>query len=293
MATDKEQDKTPWGWMFAGGTLAISGLLGFGYWMSKKSKNKGDTQTPPIVNASIIPSTKTVSRNDHFPLKKTSFGNRVSVLQQALVDAYGSSILPKWGVDKDWGSETDAALIKKGYPTNMDASTYNDVLERLAKVKASSIDHRNIGMKLRSATIANDFGSVKLELSKMNSTNDYSQVSNVYKTMLINGVRKTLVNGLLDQFKQSTERSHIQNEFLRMGLRESNGTWSLSGLGSVSGRKIKTKHTSNVWDDQGTGIAIPKGTVLGKELQTRNGVTMFEGSLGNTLYVHTSAVRYV
>lgn len=50
------------------------------------------------------------SRNDNFPLKKGSYGNNVRRLQTALLKL-NSSALPKYGVDGDFGNETEAALM--------------------------------------------------------------------------------------------------------------------------------------------------------------------------------------
>ena len=49
------------------------------------------------------------SRNDSFPLKKGSYGNNVRRLQTAL-KKINPAALPKYGVDGDFGSETEAAL---------------------------------------------------------------------------------------------------------------------------------------------------------------------------------------
>jgi len=50
------------------------------------------------------------SRNDKFPLKKGSYGNNVRRLQTALLKN-NPSALPKYGVDGDFGNETEAALM--------------------------------------------------------------------------------------------------------------------------------------------------------------------------------------
>ena len=50
------------------------------------------------------------SRNDKFPLKKGSNGNNVRRLQTALLKL-NPSALPKYGVDGDFGNETEAALM--------------------------------------------------------------------------------------------------------------------------------------------------------------------------------------
>lgn len=45
-----------------------------------------------------------------FPLKKGSKNECVRELQQAMMNRYGITILPKYGADGDWGSETDGAV---------------------------------------------------------------------------------------------------------------------------------------------------------------------------------------
>jgi hypothetical protein len=50
------------------------------------------------------------TRNDDFPLKKGSRGNNVKRLQDALLKLNPNS-LPKYGVDGDFGNETEAALM--------------------------------------------------------------------------------------------------------------------------------------------------------------------------------------
>lgn len=52
------------------------------------------------------------SRNDNFPLKKGSYGNNVRRLQTALLKL-NPSALPKYGVDGDFGTETETALINQ------------------------------------------------------------------------------------------------------------------------------------------------------------------------------------
>lgn len=51
-----------------------------------------------------------LSRNDNFPLKKGSYGNNVRRLQTALLKN-NPSALPKYGVDGDFGNETEAELM--------------------------------------------------------------------------------------------------------------------------------------------------------------------------------------
>jgi hypothetical protein len=59
-----------------------------------------------------------------FPIRKGSKGKLVKVIQLALIKKYGADLLPKYGADGQWGKETTDALIAKGYPTEIDKSTF-------------------------------------------------------------------------------------------------------------------------------------------------------------------------
>jgi len=49
-----------------------------------------------------------------------SKGENVRKLQQLLIDTFGAAILPKYGADGQYGNETRAALVSKGFPTTID-----------------------------------------------------------------------------------------------------------------------------------------------------------------------------
>ncbi len=63
-----------------------------------------------------------------FPLQKGSRGAAVKVLQQALMQRYGNDILPKFGADADFDSETEIALKSKGHPTVLNESEYKSLI---------------------------------------------------------------------------------------------------------------------------------------------------------------------
>lgn len=76
------------------------------------------------------------SRNDNFPLKKGSKGNNVTRLQNALIKLNPSS-LPKYGVDGDFGNETEAALQLQTGKTTCSSSELT-TLELLAAKKTGT-----------------------------------------------------------------------------------------------------------------------------------------------------------
>lgn len=76
------------------------------------------TKKPKVVTPAPAPDpifsggggTPSPSSNDSFPLKKGSKGYNVTRLQTAL-KKLNASALPRYGVDGDFGSETEAALM--------------------------------------------------------------------------------------------------------------------------------------------------------------------------------------
>lgn len=66
-----------------------------------KKKQTGDTPT----------STSTTANSGVFPLKMGSKGKEVEQLQTYLIKQYGAKF-PQFGVDGDWGAETDTNVQK-------------------------------------------------------------------------------------------------------------------------------------------------------------------------------------
>ncbi len=64
----------------------------------------------------------------------------------------------------------------------------------------------------------------------MQSVDDYTSANEVFKQNRINGVRQTIVNGLLNIFTNDTQKQQIKFEFLRIGLQFDGNKWSLSGF---------------------------------------------------------------
>ena len=99
----------------------VASFLGWNYWKKKKVNQEEDTTSfteSPSVNTAPV-------KNDSFPLKRGSKGNKVTQLQNALVKKFGASILPKYGVDGMFGKEVEAALVRAKLPTSINETTYN------------------------------------------------------------------------------------------------------------------------------------------------------------------------
>jgi hypothetical protein len=103
----------------------VAGFLGWNYWKNKKKANQEEDTTSftDSTSANTAP-----ARNDDFPLKRGSKGNRVTQLQNALVKKYGASILPKYGVDGMFGKEVEAALVRAKMPASINETNYTKLV---------------------------------------------------------------------------------------------------------------------------------------------------------------------
>jgi peptidoglycan hydrolase-like protein with peptidoglycan-binding domain len=292
------------------GAAGILGYFGWKYLKKKRQSGKTDDIDAVLKNMSktyettdliaraprprpVTTSTKTSSNSSkepsnisivsEFPLKKGSKGTSVKILQQALLAKYGKAILPKYGADGDFGSETESALKKVGYPTTIDQSTFN-VITQIVK-----IDPVALGKQLYSATVAKNYSVALSILKKFQSTADYATANDVYKEGNINGVRQTIVNGLLNTFSSDAQKQAIKFEFLRMGLQFDGSKWSLSGF---DGMAIVTVEPATVWVNAKQGVKVPSRMVLGNEVSRRLDYTLFENN-GKYFLVDTRSVQYL
>lgn len=233
MKNEKNKNKKV---LFIGLGIAAAGFLSYlGYNRYKRSKMEEAQSAEKVsYNPSVqLPQSSSVKSTHkliapagsavEFPLTKGSKGELVKVLQQALIDRYGKSILPKAGADGQFGSEMIAALKKIGLPESISESTFNVI------TKGNAIDPMKVAEILYRSAVTKNFSQTLFTLKGMKSTNDYQTVSEAFQNYRIGGVRKTLVNGLLDSFTDPKQKEQIKLEFVRMGLKYNGSTWSLSG----------------------------------------------------------------
>lgn len=288
------------------GAAGILGYFGWQYLKKKKeAKNGGDldevikttnTTTPAYQSDSVYTKPQTSSSpkstysipkpatdKNSFPLKKGSKGNNVQLLQEALIAKYGKSILPKYGADGDFGAETVNALKKAGLPAAINESTFNVLTQGM------KADNSSIGKDLYNAAVTKNYNKAISLLKQIQSTDDYSVANEVFKTNRINGVRQTIVNGLLNTFTSETQKQQIKFEFLRMGLQFDGNKWSLSGF---DGKPIVTAEPTTVWVNAVEGVKVPAKMVLGNEVTRRLDYTLFENN-GKYFLVNTKSVTYL
>jgi hypothetical protein len=277
---------------------AIAGFFGWNYFAKKKLSISSDevpqsnpdaapANYAPAYSPAYSPPSTTIKRTDDFPLKKGSRGERVKRIQELMLSKYGKTILPKYGADGDFGSEMQAALTKLGFKTEIDESTYNVI------TSASAPDYSTLANRLYTAAVQKTFVAALDSLKKVRNVQDYSAVSEVFKTYRFPDtlVRKTLVTGMLDTFKTSTQSDAIRKEFLRMGLKYDGSKWALSGLVKTT---IITTHTAEVFDPQkNSKVTVPAKMVLGYFIKESQGWVMFSTmDRGRKLIVESNKVKF-
>ena len=303
-AGKKQQQKKIIVASFAVGAAGILGYFGWQYLKKKKEAGnvanidqilKPSNILPPYNAAAIIPtaknkttrkasySTASLSEGSGFPLKKGSKGDKVQLLQEALIAKYGKTALPRYGADGDFGSETINALKKAGLPTTITESTFNVLTQGLRGDKST------LGKDLYHAATERNFSKVLSLLKTMSSAEDYATANEVFKTYRLNGVRQTIVNGLLSSFTKTDQKEKIKFEFLRIGLQFDGNKWSLSGL---DGRPIVTTEAATIWVTATQKVNVPARMVLGNEVSRRLDYTLFENK-GKYFLVPTRSVQYL
>ena len=277
--------------------VAATGLLsyfGWDYYQKRKKKKEdeasdsdtsSDTPLLPPQKTTFTPKyfTQPQTRTDDFPLKKGSKGAKVKAVQDSLIAKYGKDTFPRYGADGDFGSEMVAALKKYNLPESIDESTYNVL------VSSPSLDSSALAKSLYKDAVNKNLSGVIASLKKMRTKDDYTAVSNEFKTYTLRGVSQTLVNGILGSFSDETQKQQIRLEFSRMGLKYDGTKWSLSGL---DGFKLMTKEATTVWRTPNEGAKVPANMILGTEIATNNGFTLFENN-GKKFIVKTATIKYL
>jgi hypothetical protein len=228
---------------------------------------------------------KTTTTLSSFPLKKGSRNELVKSLQLALIAKYGAGILPKYGADGDFGSETVTALAKAGLPATIDESTYYVIVQG----SSSAVDKSALAGKFLTAAEYADFKTVLSLLKQMRTKEDYKQVNEIFIQYRLRGVRQTLVNGLLGSFTNENQKQQIRYEFIRMGLKYNGSQWSLDGF---DGRPIVTTEATNVWISATENVGVQASVVLGAEVTRKLDYTLFENN-GRYFLVATKSIKYL
>jgi len=234
------------------------------------------------------------STSSGFPLKKGSRGTLVTNLQNALIKKYGASILPRYGADGSFGSETVNALLSKGLPAKITSELFSKLVIGSGgnSYSTSTSSSFSISKALHAAIIKNSLSSALQALKNIKDVAGYTAVNTVFKKTRVDLVRKTLVTALLSRFNSSSKKKEINAELYRIGLKYDGSQWALSGTYGISIDQLITIEPTHIWDDDGRKINVPTATILGEYLDANNGVTEFETLDRRRLYVKTTAISY-
>jgi hypothetical protein len=252
--------------------------------ISEQAVESDTTSSANVIPVSPKNESGTTNAGTGFPLKKGSKGELVRTLQQTLINQFGASILPKYGADGHFGSELIAALKSKSLPERIDESQYKVLTQP---------DYSTTANSLFSATQSKNFSAAISALKGVRNTEDYKQVSEKFKAKYLNGVRTTLVTGLLQTFTDASQKQKLNLEFSRIGLEYDGNKWSIpTGVSGINRRQIKSVTDTNVWQNANYLLKVKKGTVLGMENFSKNGFTCFSTPDGFRLFVLTKDVCY-
>lgn len=274
--------------------LSFAGYVGYRYWKSKLNNTSGNTSS----TTSSTPSNTLIKRSwtdDSFPLSFNSITNtgssgpKVLQLQQKLNQKHNAKLV----TDGKMGPLTKQALVSNGYPSSVDLNTFNSLVDGEATIV---FDPKKIAAEIWRASNTGNFNVVLTQLRLIKDVNDYQSISTIFKgyrdpTDLFHS--HTLVTHLLDFAFKSNQpiKDQLYIEFQRMGLKETNGKWSLSGFGKL--KRIITLKNTYVKDKAGNLSQVKKNTKLGIELFTSKGLTWFKAIDGTIAAVPSRNVKYL
>lgn len=271
--------------------VAATGLLGyFGWNYYQKHKNNNNSDAVDFDSeikdnnfpAPAYKPTSIQTDSNEFPIQNGSKGEKVKAIQQALINKYGSTILPKYGADGSWGNEMDTALQKVHLPMLINESTYNLL------VKGTSPNSDSLAQTLVNAAISRNFNQVMASLKQLRNTDDYAKISSQFKLSRVKGVHQTLVNGLISAFSSEDQKQQIRMEFLRMGLKYDGNKWALNG---IEKKLLITTIPTWVYVSKNQRVQVPAQVVLGTESKVESGIIFFENN-NNLFAVAANTVRY-
>lgn len=133
-------------------------LLAGGYLLWKYLSKKDE----PEIEETVDEITGIKTSTSVFPLKRGSKGAKVKELQLILLKA-DPNILPKFGADSDFGSETESALLKLFYKTSIASQKELDGL--LSKLPEKVYTKAELSAKSKSF-VANQFMQRKVQATK-------------------------------------------------------------------------------------------------------------------------------
>lgn len=271
----------------------VGGWFGWNYFSKKKTADETDDEDTSSASTYTAPSTSSGGssytapvKKDDFPLKKGSKGEQVKQLQLALIGKYGSSILPKYGADGDFGSEMESALTKIGLSNQVDESTFQVLL------KSGSPDAMSTANKIRLTLLAKNFTALIAIIKTIRNVSDYTVVNTEFKKFTPYPFDPVpLVRAAIGTFTEADKKDQMRLQFLRIGLKFDGKAWSLSG---TDDKLIITTHPTEIIDfKHNVKVKVPKEMILGYFLREKQGFTLFRSIEANKkLVVKSNTIKF-
>ncbi|MEW6469649.1 MAG: hypothetical protein AB1458_12030 [Bacteroidota bacterium] len=280
------------------GLFSLSALgIGF-YALTRRSNKPGEdtsrlleeqpeTEIQPGTTPAPLPgsggssSTGTKKPVSDFPLRKGSRGDKVKLLQQTLLAKYPGII--KSGATGYFGDETQAALLNKGLPAEITEDQFKAL---------TAVDPQTIASNLFAAAQKKDFKAAMASLQQIKNPSEYVTVNEKFKAKRLGGVSTTIVTGLLSTFSQAEQKDQLAIAFTTMGLEKKDGKWTIPTGVSGLRKAIVTVRPTKVWRDARHLVQVGGNTILGYEVSSAGGITVFDTVDGFRLNVVTSHVKY-
>jgi hypothetical protein len=295
-------------WTTGGVVLAGLGWLGWKWYKSKSEDNERivpdfSTQVPaselPLTTTTNLPSPPSSytppssgsqnAANSSFPIKRGSRGSNVKLLQQAINRLLKNR---KIGEDGIYGREVETALTELKQPLEFDEQRFRAFTASLSPGGAVPVNAKAVGLLIYKYWDNADFIRSLAALKLLNSTSQYSEANEYFKSSQLPGGRVSIVTGLISKFTQENQRQLIRNEFLRIGLKlNSDGKWSLSGFDSPT--MLKTIRSTQLTYPTGEAVNVPANVVVGRKIGITGEYTVIRTAEGHSVSILTKdLIRY-
>jgi hypothetical protein len=278
--------------------VALS-ALGLGTWWylkrAKANNNLPAFDTDPEMQSQApadnrLPSTpKPKAPASDFPLIKGSKNDKVKQLQTLLIQRFGKSLLPKFGADGYFGTELLTALQSKNIPVPVTEQAFTTL---------TSIDPKAIVDGIIRGLNNNNFAVAYGYLKQIRNTAEYKTAGELFRARRYGGVETSIPTALLRKFTQAYQKQMFDNILLnQIGLIKDGEKYAFPNANVVSGflhdARIITTRPTRVWARAKHPLSVGVNTILGREIQSTDGITEFETIDGYRLFVITGHIRFL
>ena len=305
-----EQNSKKTIWRVAAITAGLAAVAGGTWWVLTKRQNGTDAGTdldallesaqaanPKLSTLTANTNTNTTipatggSSPAGFPVKRGDRNELVRQLQHGLLANHPGQLPGGFSADGIFGKLTERGLRNNGYPTVVDAGTFQRITGMSSTAAGTSLpsaqefDAVEISKQLHFGIDFNRWTTAKAALDRITSASEYQLVRNRYITKLTYLLKRgTPVTMLLKRFPG--KRHELEASFYRIGLtKDETGKWQMPQGLSAPPPVLATIAPATVWDGKHETMRVPANTILGTYVQTRDGWTTFRTQDGAFLLI--------